>query len=738
MAHERMGSGRLSVVIWSKSSRRIWWGPTMKLSSADTLENGYVTGLTSFETPDLEMIAKRRLQLWAMTLFLLIVAVATMSLAIFWEKVSLPMSSPRILIYLGVVLLVVLFSVYAITKELQLRAHAENFMDERVLATALTNSLREASVVIESGEDTILHIDTKQVLETVLSCSLDLLCGQSGSIMLLHDEQELRTACTKGGSAAADARVNVSEGIAGKVAATREPVLIRGHFDWTHYRDEGDRSRATSALSVPLTNGEDLIGVLNINAKPERRYSERDLRAMSLFGAQAGSAIVNVQRMESERKVSPHADFQAMHDPLTGLPNRSLLLDRVGIALVRRRPPGSAVVLLLLDLDGFKRVNDSLGYSAGNQVLIALAERLRTSVRAGDSVAHFGGDEFAILLDAADGEEATRAAKRILGHLSKPFPLEGRKVRFTASVGIALEQSNDCLPEELMHNAFTALHTAKERGKGEVVVFEPSMHSTALNRLDLEHELRHAIEQNGLEVYFQPLLNLENRSVHGFEALVRWIHPEKGVISAYQFIPLAEEAGLLPQIDRMVLRQTCARIKELNSEIFAENPVAAHVNLSPTTIRDPDFVTNLAQDLEESGFVPQQLVLEITEGVMMHDFEQAATKLRAVKSLGVRLALDDFGTGYSSLGYLRSFPIDVVKIDKIFVDEIGHDPGAAALVQAILTLGLGLTFEVVAEGIETQEQLDSLVDLGCRYGQGYLLARPLSRPQLDGFLDGIK
>jgi len=242
-------------------------------------------------------------------------------------------------------------------------------------------------------------------------------------------------------------------------------------------------------------------------------------------------------------------------------------------------------------------------------------------------------------------------------------------------------------------------------------------------------------------------MNLENLSVHGFEALVRWIHPERGVISAFHFIPLAEEAGLLPQIDRMVLRRTCARIKELNSGIFASNPAAAHVNLSPNTIREPDFVANLTRDLKESGLDPEQLVLEITEGVMMYDVEQAASKLRAVKSLGVRLALDDFGTGYSSLSYLRSFsslsylrsfPVDVVKIDKIFVDEIEHDRGAAALVQAILRLGLGLTFEVVAEGIETQEQLDSLVDLGCRYGQGYLLARPLSTPQLAEFLEKVR
>jgi diguanylate cyclase (GGDEF)-like protein len=240
---------------------------------------------------------------------------------------------------------------------------------------------------------------------------------------------------------------------------------------------------------------------------------------------------------------------------------------------------------MFLDLDDFKRVNDSLGHSAGDEVLVALAERLVKSVRAGDSVAHFGGDEFAILLEAKDSDEATAAAERILGDLAKPFPLEGREVKFTASVGIALAQTNEMRAEDLMRNAFTALHTAKERGKAEITVFEQSMHSTALSRLDLEQELRHAVENQGLDVYFQPLMNLSDLTVHGFEALVRWIHPEKGVISAFHFIPLAEDAGLLPQIDRMVLKRTCAKVRDLNDTIFADRPAAAHVNLSPTSIR---------------------------------------------------------------------------------------------------------------------------------------------------------
>ena len=700
---------------------------------------GHIAGLTNFETPDLEMIGKRRLQLWVTTLSLLVISVALFALVMFSEDVTVPLASPPILVYLSVVLMVVLFSCYAIWREFQLRAMTEELVDERVLAAALANSLREANLLIESGKNFNIRRDTDQVFETILSCSLDLLDAKSGSIMLMYSETELRTVCSKGLSTAAGARVSINEGIAGQVAATREPVLILGVFDWGHYHEDKEASRATSALCIPLTNGSQIIGVLNVNAKPNRQYNDRDLRAMSVFGEQAGAIIADIRVYETERRASQQKGFQALHDPLTGLPNKALLLDRVGSSLSRRRPPGNAVVLLFLNLDDFKRVNDSLGHSAGDQVLIALADRLRQSVRAGDSVAHFGGDEFAILLEAKDTEEARGAAGRILRDLAKPFPLdEGREVRFTATVGIAMEYSNKAVAEDLVRNAITALHTAKDRGKGQVAVFEASMHSTALYRFDLEHDLRHAVENKQLDVYFQPLLDLSDMSVHGFEALVRWNHPKRGLVAAYSFVPLAEEAGLQPQIDRMVLQQTCARVKVLNDGMFAAHPAAAHVNLSPKTIRETDFVENLAHDLDESGLDPKQLVLEITESVMMDDVEQAARKLRIIKSLGVRLALDDFGTGYSSLSYLRSFPVDVVKIDKIFVDEIEKDEGAAALVQAILRLGLGLTFDVVAEGIETQGQMTSLLNLGCRYGQGYFLAHPLSKPDLDDYLERVQ
>jgi diguanylate cyclase (GGDEF)-like protein len=577
------------------------------------------------------------------------------------------------------------------------------------------------------------------MLDTVLDAAVDHLGAEAGSIMLLDPAtDELTTACAVGASAASNARVAIDEGIAGHVAATREPLLLAGTFQWRNYRTDDDATRPSSAMCVPLFDSGELVGVLNLNAERERPFGEHHLRAVSRYGAAAGSAIARARRGDEQRLPSDIARHQAMHDPLTGLPNRTLFLDRVGNAIVRRRPEGRAVVVLLLDLDDFKRVNDSLGHTAGDHVLMALAERLRCSVRAGDSVAHFGGDEFAILLEAADSGEATNAAQRILGDLAKPFPIEGREVRFSASVGIALVHGGDVRGEEVVRRAVTALHSAKAKGKGQLALFEPSMHASALDRLDLEHDLRNALDDQGLDVYFQPLMRIPDLSVHGFEALVRWHHPKKGLVSAMSFVPLAEEAGLQPLIDRMVLQRTCAKIVELNAGVLAGMPASAHVNLSPTTLNEPDFVSNMAEDIRDAGLEPSQLVLEITESVIMHDMDQAASKLRAIKSLGVRLALDDFGTGYSSLSYLRRFPVDVVKIDRMFVDEIEKDDGAAALVQAILRLGTGLSFEVVAEGIETEVQMQRLVELGCHFGQGYFLARPLSSSELSKFLSGIR
>jgi diguanylate cyclase (GGDEF)-like protein len=701
-------------------------------------DGGSLTSLQDTSAPDLEAISKRRGQIWSLTLFLLVSAVSILTLALIANLIDIELSSSRTVLFIGVVVLVILFSVYAFKVEIKLRSLTEEVLDEKVLITALTNISREARLATDGLEEFLERITLNQILDVMLKSCLELLGAEGGSIMLLQGEDELQTVSASGRSAARGARVPFNEGIAWQVAASHEPMLIMGVFDWKHYNDKAETPRPDCAMCIPLLDGERLIGVLNLNASPEKRFTERHLRATSIFGRQAGRAIARAQAGEFQRRRSDHAGLRVMHDPLTGLPNRALLSDRVGNALSRRRPPGHAVVVLFLDLDDFKRVNDSLGHTAGDQVLIMVAERLRSCVRMGDSVAHFGGDEFAVLLEASDADEASAAAKRILGDLGQPFPLEGREMRFSSSVGIAIEHSSDARAEDVVRNAMTALHHAKAKGKGHVALFEESMHSSALDRLDLEHDLRNAIEGKGLDVYFQPLMRIPELKVYGFEALVRWHHPQKGLVSAMSFVPLAEEAGLQPFIDRMVLQRTCAEIVKLNAGIFVGGPAAAHVNLSPSSLNQTDFVPNLATDIMNSGIEPSHLVLEITESVIMHDMEQAASKLRAIKSLGVRLALDDFGTGYSSLSYLRRLPIDVVKIDKIFVDEIEKFDSAAALVQAILLLGKGLDFKVVAEGIETEAQMRRLVDLGCTLGQGYHLARPLSSTELTTFLGGIR
>ncbi|MFV2074371.1 MAG: diguanylate cyclase domain-containing protein, partial [Thermoanaerobaculales bacterium] len=422
--------------------------------------DGRITGLASFQIPDLETIENRRLQLWSMTLLLLFTTAALLGLVVFWDEVRFPLWLPPGIVYLALLGLVTLFSAYAIEKELELRSLTENLMEERALSAALTNSLRKAQVLFEAGKAVTFGLDLDNVLETILNCSLDLLDGQAGSVMMMQSENELRTVCAAGQTTARGAQVRLNQGIAGRVAATGEPVLVRGVFDWEHYVSEPGSQRPTSAISIPLRHDELLIGVLNVNAQPGREYNEHDLRALSLFGNQAAAAISNARTFETQRVVAVQSNYQAMHDSLTGLPNRVLLLDRIGNALVRRRPPEHEVVLLFLDLDDFKRINDSLGHQTGDKVLIAMAERLRASVRAGDSVARFGGDEFAILLEASNSDEAIASAERILEDLTLPFNLDGRELHFSASIGIAVQGSGEAVAEVIMRNAFTALHAA--------------------------------------------------------------------------------------------------------------------------------------------------------------------------------------------------------------------------------------------------------------------------------------
>jgi diguanylate cyclase (GGDEF)-like protein/PAS domain S-box-containing protein len=446
--------------------------------------------------------------------------------------------------------------------------------------------------------------------------------------------------------------------------------------------------------------------------------------------------IVLNSRDVSERKAfEEQLAHQAFHDPVTSLANRALFSDRVEHALMRAQRGVPDIAVMFIDLDDFKTVNDSLGHEAGDRVLQEVAQRLLIAVRPTDTVARFGGDEFAVLLEGvSDSPEAAYAAARILQALEIPLEIETKQVFPRASIGICLVDRESAVPDaaELLRNADVAMYMAKRDSKGSYRVFEPTMHERVVERLELRSELQHAIENGELELHYQPVVRLHEHRILGVEALLRWNHQTRGTIAPLQFIPLAEETGLIIPMGRWVLETACREAVRIQQEFPRDEPLAMSVNLSVRQLQSDSIVADVRCALEQSGLDPSGLVLEITESVMMADTDFAVQRLLDLKALGIRLAMDDFGTGYSSLSYLSRFPVDILKMDRSFVGS-GEN---VALTSAIIALGASLELEVVAEGIELPEQENSLHDLGCEIGQGFLFARPMDSGALFDFLSG--
>jgi diguanylate cyclase (GGDEF)-like protein/PAS domain S-box-containing protein len=501
-------------------------------------------------------------------------------------------------------------------------------------------------------------------------------------------------------------------------------------------------------LAAVLINIDRLVKDKSETFQVEQRFLHKrghtvwTLLSVSVVTAAADKSahlIFQSQDITDRKRAEERLVHDALHDSLTGLPNRVLFMDHLKHAVERaRRNKGFHFTVLFLDLDRFKIINDSLGHMVGDQLLVGIARRLETCVRSIDTVARLGGDEFTILLeDLKDPAETVEIVNRIQSELSVPFKLGGHEVFTSVSIGVAPSTTGYERAEDILRDADTAMYRAKSSGKARHEVFDREMHAHAMNLLHIETDLRRAVERGEMRLHYQPIVSLADESIIGFEALVRWQHSERGLVSPMDFIPVAEETGLIVPIGRWVLREACRQMSEWKRRDASAMLLFMSVNLSGKQFTQPDLLGQVTRILEETGLDPHSLKLEITESVVMENIDAAIETLESLRSLGVEVSIDDFGTGYSSLSYLHRLPIDTLKVDRSFVSRMASNNENTEIVRTIVTLAQSLDMKVVAEGVETSEQLAQLQILRCEGAQGYLFSRPLDAEAASALLAGI-
>jgi diguanylate cyclase (GGDEF)-like protein len=629
------------------------------------------------------------------------------------------------------VVAVALRTLSLVSAERTLRADSE---DQATENDHLLIALRDRQALLERlaaiQRSIVAQHELHEIFEQVIQAARDLL-GDDAGVVRMRD-------LTGGGTAvaaslgvgkeflAARNRTN-TPGLGTRAIAERALVVFDKHSDTfvRHVPGEWATEGLRAGMAAPVFERGEVVGALGTASRdPNRAYSMRDQQVMLALAEHTSLALNHARALED-------VVHQAFHDSLTGMPNRALFMDRIAHALARAGS-STPVGVLVVDLDDFKTINDSLGHGVGDTLLVQVAERLAGCLRRSDTIARLGGDEFAVLLeDVSDADGAALWADRILETLGSPFSVADRQVSVNGSIGIALGAGE---AETLLRDADLAMYRAKADGKGRYEAFEPGMHTEIMERLELEVELKGAIERGELALVYQPIFSLRSGVIAGLEALVRWRHPTRGLVPPDRFIPLAERSGRIDDVGRWVLAAACHQGALWRAKYPALPGIQVGVNISAAQLQAPELVQTVAGALETARLDPEGLTLEITETALMDDFDAAVRRLGELKDLGIEIAVDDFGTGHSSLRYLQRLPIDNLKIAKPFVDEIASSESKPPILRAVLDIADVFNLRPVAEGIERAEQAQQLLELGCELGQGHHLSMPVPPAQADDLI----
>jgi diguanylate cyclase (GGDEF)-like protein len=613
--------------------------------------------------------------------------------------------------------------------ERQLRARSEQQAGENA---ALLTSLRERQRLLEELSVIQRMISRREPLVDILDAIVRGAHEMFGeSIVVLRQNEGLAAAtpqvvaCAGGSERIAQwlAGVPMPDQLAPGCAILPDKTVHRYEFSADPDGADSPQGRpwVRTAIATPVHENGTVIGSLVVAShRPGHRYSEPQRAMLLAFAEHVSLAVTDANTLE--------AMYRAFHDSLTGLASRALFLDRLTHGLVQAARSNTDITLLFIDLDRFKMVNDTLGHGAGDGLLVEVAERLRACLRASDTAARFGGDEFVVLLHGTNATDAQIVAGRIIEAVRRPFVINELEVCIDASIGIACSQAGRVGAEELLRDADVAMYRAKRAGRGRYATYDPQMHAVLVERLQLEAELRGAAERGELIVHYQPIVALASGAIVGVEALLRWNHPRHGLLVADDFVPIAEECGVIVPIGTLALREACEQVSRWQQAAGAALSVS--VNISASQLEQPDLGAEVVDALRSSGLPASSLVLEITEALVLREEPWVAARLAELKQLGVRLAIDDFGAGYSSLAAVRQLPLDIVKIDQSFIDSIGTSVESAPFVAKIVELGHTLNLVVVAEGVQTAEQFEQLRRAGCELGQGYYFAAPTSDVQI--------